>query len=189
MKPANTQQRAFYRMDTMLTFSYRVLSEEEAQYPLPSAMDSGFIEQYFPSAIVDIEERIDTTLELIRSKSALMADALSALNDKLNFIMQAMGEDAIKHTLPSLPVNISAGGLSFETNQSIDDKSMVDLLLILDSHAQPMLVRSQVVKVVANPDATYMVAVEFKDLTSNMRRQLVQFIQTKEIELAKHKVD
>jgi c-di-GMP-binding flagellar brake protein YcgR len=181
------QQRAYYRMDTMLPFSYRVLTDEEADQPLPATADAAFIDRYFPSALSEIESRVQDTIETIREKSSLMADALSALNDKLNFIMHGLGEEAIKHTLPTIPVNISAGGLSFTVNSAIADKSVIDLLLFLNIQAEPLLLRSQVVKLIAHPDATFTVAVEFMNLTEEMRRQLVYFIQTKELEVARHK--
>lgn len=187
MKESTAQQRAYYRMDTMLPFSYRVLSDEESHQPLPATADAAFIERYFPSALSEIEARVQESIHTIRDKSALMAEALTALNDKLNFIMHGLGEEAIKHTLPTLPVNISAGGLSFSTNNSIADKSIIDLLLFLNIQAEPLLLRSQVVKVIPHPDATFTVAVEFTNLTEEMRRQLVYFIQTKELELARHK--
>ncbi len=187
MKEQTAQQRAYFRMDTMLPFSYRVLSDEEASRPLPAIADAAFIERYFPSALSEIEARVQDTIEIIREKSSLMAEALTALNDKLNFIMHGLGEDAIKHTLPTVPVNISAGGLSFNTNSAIADKSTMDLLLFLNIQSEPLLVRSHVVKVIPHPDATFTVAVEFTNLTEEMRRQLVYFIQTKELELARHK--
>lgn len=187
MKNETVQQRAYYRMDTMLPLSYRVLSDEEASQPLPATADAAFIERYFPSALSEIEARVQESINTIRDKSALMADALSALNEKLNFIMHGLGEEAIKHTLPTVPVNISAGGLSFSVNHPIADKTMIDLLLFLNIQAEPLLLRSQVVKVIAHPDATFTAAVEFTQLTEEMRRQLVYFIQTKELELARHK--
>ncbi|MBD3767299.1 MAG: PilZ domain-containing protein [Gammaproteobacteria bacterium] len=187
MKESTVQQRAYYRVDTLLPFSYHVLTDEEAIHPLPATADAAFIERYFPSALSEIETRVQATIETIREKSSLMAEALTALNEKLNFILQGLGENAIKHTLPTVPVNISAGGLSFSVNNAIANNSTIDILLILDMQAEPLLVRSQVVKVIAHPDATFTVAVEFINLTEEMRRQLVCFIQTKELELVRHK--
>jgi c-di-GMP-binding flagellar brake protein YcgR len=187
MKESTPQQRAYYRMDTMLPFSYRVLTDEEASHPLPATADAAFIERYFPSALSEIETRVQETIETIREKSSLMAEALAALNDKLNFIMHGLGEEAIKHTLPTVPVNISAGGLSFSVNSTITNNSIIDLLLFLNIQSEPLLLRSHVVKVIPHPDATFTVAVEFINLTEEMRRQLVYFIQTKELELARHK--
>lgn len=187
MKESTAQQRAYYRMDTMLPLSYRVLTDDEASHPLPTTADAAFIERYFPSALSEIEARVQSTIQTIRDKSSLMAEALAALNDKLNFIMHGLGEEAIKHTLPTVPVNISAGGLSFSVNNTIAEGSVVDFLLFLNIQSEPLLVRSHVVKVIPHPDATFTVAVEFINLTEEMRRQLVYFIQTKELELARHK--
>ncbi len=187
MKNETVQQRAYYRMDTMLPLSYRVLTAEEASQPLPATADAAFIERYFPSALSEIEARVQETINTIRDKSSLMAEALSALNEKLNFIMHGLGEEAIKHTLPTVLVNISAGGLSFNVNHAIAENSLIDLLLFLNIQSEPLLLRAQMVKLITHPDATYTVAVEFLNLNEEMRRQLVYFIQTKELELARHK--
>jgi hypothetical protein len=187
MKDEPLKQRAYYRMDTMLPMSYRILSESEASLQLPATADAAFIEHYFPSALSEIETRVQASIDTIRDKSALMADALTAINEKLNFIMHGLGEEAIKHTLPTLPVNLSAGGLSFSVSQPIADKTTIDLILFLNIQAEPLLLRSHVVKVIPHPDASFTVAVEFTNLTEEMRRQLVYFIQTKELEMARHK--
>lgn len=186
-KENTAQQRAYYRMDTMLPMSYRILTSEEAHNPLPATADALFIEQYFPSALNELDERIEDAVNLIREKSAIMASALDALNEKLNFIVHGLGEHAIKHVLPTIPVNLSAGGLSFNLSQNVPVNSTIDFIIFLNINNDPLLIRAQVVKVVQNPDATFMVAVEFRNLNEEMRRQLVYFIQTKELEMAREK--
>jgi len=181
------QKRAYYRMDVLIPMSYRVLTPEEARIPLPATADSLFIEQYFSTELNEIDARIQNAINLIAEKSSIMADALSAINDKLELLTHAMDEGAIKHVVPTIPVNISAGGLSFDTCQQINHNDTVDLLLVLSNRDEPVLIRAHVVKVIPHPDGTSMIAVEFMHLSEEARRQLVYFIQTKEIELAREK--
>lgn len=187
MNEHNAQHRAYYRMDTMLPMSYRVLTATEAMTPLPNTADAVFIEHYFPSVLNEIDARLQEKINIIHDKSSLMADALGALNEKLNFILYSLGDKAIKHMLPPMLVNISAGGLAFNSATEIPLNSIIDLIIHLNNNVEPLLIRSQVVKVIPNPDATVMIAVEFIQLTEEVRRQLVYFIQTKELELAKQK--
>lgn len=181
------QQRAYYRMDTMLPLSYRVLTEEESHLPLPAAIDAAFIETHFPSHLSEVEDHIQQAIAAIQEKSSLMANALNAINNKLNYVIQSLGEAAFKHTLPVVAVNLSAGGLSFNSHHHVQAKQLIDLLFFLNIHTDPILVRAQVVKVIPNPDHSNMVAVEFINLSEEIRRQLVAFIQNKELEIAKQK--
>ena len=178
------QHRAYFRIDTVLSFSYRVLTDEEATRPLPIDVNSAFIERYFPNALSEIETRVQQTIDNIRGKSSLMAEALDALIEKLDYIMHGLGQDAIKHSLPTVPVNISAGGLSFSTNDAISSNATIDLLIYLNTQAEPLLIRSHVVNVIPLPNACFSVSVEFIDMMEETRRQLIYFIQTKELELA-----
>jgi hypothetical protein len=187
MSDNGAQKRAYFRMDALLPMSYRILKPEEARNPLPATIDTLFIEQYFSTELDEIDSRIENAINLIAEKSSLMANALQAINEKLNFLTQTIGDDAIKYVIPTVPVNISAGGLSFDTAQHVDHGATVDLLLVLNKHEEPILLRSQVVKVIPRPDGTQMVALEFQHMGEEARRQLVYFIQTKEIELAREK--
>lgn len=187
MSDNGAQKRAYFRMDALLPMSYRILTPEEEKYPLPATVDSLFIEQYFSTELNELDSRIENMINLIGERSSIMASALQAINAKLNFLAQTLGDDAIKHVIPTVPVNISAGGLSFDTAQRIEHGAIVDLLLILNKHEDPILLRSQVVKLIPHPDGTQMVALEFQHMSEEARRQLVYFIQTKEIELAREK--
>lgn len=184
IKPQN-QQRAYYRVNTMLPFSYRVLNKEDIQNPMPATLDTLFISRYFPSPLHDIESRIQHTIKDIEGKSTVMAHALHAINDKLNFVMHSMGEDAFKHTLPMVEINISAGGMLFQSTQNIAPDSQVDVIFFLNIHNDPVLIRTRVVNVMDNGDHTFSVAVEFVQMSEDRRRQLVNFIQTTELEITK----
>jgi hypothetical protein len=187
MSDNGAQKRAYFRMDALLPMSYRVLTAEEARNPLPATVDTLFVEQYFSTELDELDSRIDNIIEQIAEKSSLMAAALRAMNEKLNFLTQTLGDDAIKYVIPTIPVNISAGGLSFDTAVTIEHGAIVDLLLVLNKQDGPIMLRSQVVKVIPHPDGTSMMALEFQHMGEEARRQLVYFIQTKEIELAREK--
>lgn len=187
MSQDKAQNRAYYRIDVLLPMSYRVLSAEEARNPLPATADSLFIEQYFMTELSEIDQRIEHAIALISEKSTIMAGALRAINDKLNFLAHTMDENAIKHAIPTIPVNLSAGGMSFDVAQKIEHGAIIDLLLVLDTRANPLLLRSEVVKIIPQPDGQNMVAVQFHHVSEEARRQLVFFIQSKEIELAREK--
>jgi len=177
--------RAFFRIDVMMPCSYRRLSyDEAAENPLPVQPDATYIEKHFMSGIKDLEANIQTLISQIGQKSTILADALSALNSKIDFLMQTVDEKALTKAIPQMMINVSAGGLAIKMGGKIDPNDKVDVLLQPLLEEDPILVRCNIVKLIPEPDDNTTVAMEFQSLSEEDRRKLVYFIQTKEIEYA-----
>lgn len=178
------EQRSFFRIDVMLPCSYRVLSQEEAQSkPLPSNPDASYIEKYFMDNLSELDEQISQLIGQISSRSSVLASVLTAMNSKINFLLQTIDEDQLTHSIPQRMVNISAGGIAIEMHDPVGTSNKVDLLLKPLRDESPILVRCKVVKIIPK-DNINLVALEFEDITEDDRRKIVYFIQTKEIEMA-----
>jgi len=179
----SNEQRNFFRLDVMLPCSYRILTAEEARYSeLPTDPDSGFIERYFMDNLVKLDDHINELIGQIGTKSTLISTVLTALNNKINFMLQTIDEDQLTHNIPQRMVNLSAGGLSFTISEKIDESCFVDVLLRPLKNEHTILARCKVVKIIPTGD-TKKAALEFVSLTEEDRRILVYFIQTKEVEL------
>ncbi|MBD3821015.1 MAG: PilZ domain-containing protein, partial [Thiotrichales bacterium] len=103
--------RSFFRIDVMLPCSYHVISEEESiENPLPTSPDASYIEKYFLQDLQGLDEQITDIIEQINQKSNLLARALTAMNSKINFVLQTIDQKQLSRTIPQRMVNISAGG-------------------------------------------------------------------------------
>lgn len=175
-------QRSFFRIDVMLPCSHRVISAQEAaNTPLPTNPDAGYIEKYFMDNLEELDSTINELIEQIGSRSQVTASVLTALNSKINFMLQTLDENQLTHSIPQKMVNLSAGGIAFEINEPIEMSDKVDILIKPLKEEPPVLVRCNVIKIMPKGNHNY-VALEFTNLTENDRRKLVYFIQNKEIE-------
>ncbi|MGE4499388.1 MULTISPECIES: PilZ domain-containing protein [Piscirickettsiaceae] len=170
----------------MLPCSYRIVPEEEAiNQPLPTSPDASYIEKYFMENLTQLDEQLSTVISQIGQKSALLATALTAMNSKINFLLQTVDRKQLVHAIPQRMVNISAGGLAIKVTENVNANDKVDLLIQPLEDESPVLVRCNIVKVIPEADGSATtVALEYQNMSEDDRRKLVYFIQSKEIELA-----
>ncbi|BBN59938.1 PilZ domain-containing protein [Hydrogenovibrio marinus] len=177
--------RSFFRIDVMLPCSYHVISEEESiENPLPTSPDASYIEKYFLQDLQGLDEQITDIIEQINQKSSLLARALTAMNSKINFILQTIDQKQLSRTIPQRMVNISAGGLAFKVHEAVTTSDKIDILIQPLAEEPPVLARCNIVKIIPESDGNNTVALEYQGLNEDDRRKLVYFIQTKEIEAA-----
>ncbi len=188
MNAKNRNKRIFYRLNTMVPLSFRVLSEQEArQEPAPNLPDSQYIERHFLDNLQETERELQQAINAIAERSDLLASALHALNNKINVALQTLDRKQLAHMLPLVRVNMSAGGLALETDRDIKETDKVDLLMQPNPNEPPILIRSHVVNILPLPDKgpnRKRVALEFENLPEEIRRRLIYFIQQKELEQA-----
>ena len=188
MNAKTRNKRTFYRLNTMLPLSYRILSEQEArQAPAPNLPDSQYIERHFLDNLQETERELQQAINTIAERSDLLASALHALNNKINVALQTLDRKQLAHMLPLVRVNLSAGGLALETDRDIRETDKVDLLMQPNPNEPPILIRSHVVNILPLPDKgpnSKRVALEFENLPEEIRRRLIYFIQQKELEQA-----
>lgn len=185
---SSQNNRSFFRIDVMLPCSYHIISEEESiENPLPLTPDANYIEKYFLQDLQGLDEQITSIIEQIGQKSGLLAKALTAMNSKINFVMQTIDQKQLSRTIPHRMVNISAGGLAFKVEEPVKETDKVDVLIQPLSEEAPVLARCNIVKIIPESDGTHTVALEYQGMNEDDRRKLVYFIQTKEIEAANQK--
>lgn len=185
-----SEQRQFYRIDTVLPCSYRIISSEDAKvHSLPKVADNKFIEHYFMKNLADLDNQINESISEINEKSSVLATALNAINSKLNFIMQTLEESQLSRAIPLRVVNISGNGIALHINEPISITDKVDLLFKPLQNEQPILVRCDVVNIKKRLDDnnTLEVSLTYQDLSVEDSRKLIFFIQSKEIEAAQKK--
>lgn len=181
------EQRQYFRIDTVLPCSYRIISAEAAaQHPLPEVADNKYIEQYFMKNLADLDDQINESIALINERSSVLATALNAMNSKLNFIMQTLEEAQLSRAIPLRVVNISGNGIAIHMEEEIALTDKVDLLIKPLQHEPAMLLRCDVVNIKKHKtkDAPKEVSLSFQELNVEDRRKIIFFIQTKEIEIA-----
>lgn len=181
--------RSFFRLDVMMPCSYHIISAENAEKnPLPLTPDTSYIEKYFLEDFATMDQKIIDMVEKIGERSSLLASVLTAINTKVDFMIQTIDEKNLSQAIPQKMVNLSAGGISFSVDHSINLSDKVDLLIQPLKDESPILVRCSIVKIFPEPSSNCpdcsMIALAFDYLSEDDRRKIVFFIQQREIELA-----
>ncbi len=180
-------QRSFYRIDVMMPCSYRILSQQEAEETaLPMAADAKYIEEYFMENLAQLDQQINEVIAQINQKSSLLATALTAMNSKINFVLQTIDEKQLIRAIPQRLVNLSGGGIAIDIEEAVQISDKIDLLIKPLVNESPILVRCDIVKIKPLNDNSEgsTVALAYQTLTEDDRRKLVYFIQAKEIEFS-----
>lgn len=184
----NGNKRTFYRLNTLVPMSYRILSNEDAQkITLPSEPNNRFIENHFLHNLQKLDQQLQQAIEAIGEKSDLLASALHALNNKVNLTLQSIDKRQLAHMLPLQRVNLSAGGMAFELDEPVNETDRIDILMQPLPDEAPVLLRGHIVNIQPMPEKGpnhKRVAIEFENTSEDARRKLIYFIQKKELEQA-----
>ncbi|WEJ63340.1 PilZ domain-containing protein [Thiomicrorhabdus lithotrophica] len=185
-------QRSYYRIDVIMPCSYRILTLQQAEETLlPSSPDSKYIEEYFMENLSQLDEQINEVISHINQKSSLLATALTAMNSKINFVLQTIDEKQLARAIPQRLVNLSGGGIAIDVVEKVQLTDKVDLLIKPLQNESPILVRCDIVKItpLTNGSGGSSIALSYQSLSEDDRRKLVYFIQAKEIEFAQKNRD
>jgi len=183
-------QRSYYRIDVIMPCSYRILTPEEAENTLlPTSPDAKYIEEYFMENLSQLDEQINEVISHINQKSSLLASALTAMNSKINFLLQTVDEKQLTRAIPQRLVNLSGSGIAIDVEDDVQITDKVDLLIKPLSNETPILVRCDIVKITPLADGSpgVTIALAYQALSEDDRRKLVYFVQAKEIEFAQKK--
>jgi len=183
-------KRSYYRIDVIMPCSYRILSLKEAEETvLPSSPDSKYIEEYFMTNLAQLDEQITEVISHINQKSSLLASAMTAMNSKINFLLQTIDEKQLSRAIPQRLVNLSGGGIAIDVEEEVSPTDKVDLLIKPLPDEAPILVRCDIVSIKPLTDDSEgsTIALSYQALSEDDRRKLVYFIQSKEIEYAQKK--
>jgi len=183
-------QRSYYRIDVIMPCSYRILTLQEAEETLlPTSPDSKYIEEYFMENLTQLDEQINEVISHINQKSSLLATALTAMNSKINFMLQTIDEKQLARAIPQRLVNLSGSGIAIDIEEEVQMTDKIDLLIKPLANESPILVRCDIVNISPLTDGSpgSSISLSYQALAEDDRRKLVYFIQAKEIEFAQKK--
>ncbi len=154
------ERREYFRLDDILPIDYRPLSSECS------------------------DEGEDQSIEDILSKegvSPCLARLLKSIDDKLNLIISSLErEGVIAHIPQTREVNISAGGVRFNSDQKFNSGD--DLRITLGLPPYPYTMLSMTGKVVRSEKCGdgdkiyYDTAVEFVDVDDDAKNDIMRYL-------------
>lgn len=168
------ERRNFFRIDQDIIFEYRPVdvhfvenNEAEAAFESDPSMT-------LLAELRKIDKEAQKTLKVLSEKQRLLSDYLQRLNKKVDLIarhsMFNMGKDQQAQRL-----NLSEGGLAFESNRALYKGNFLVLRLIFLPSYTPVIVFARVTRC-DNVENRHKVAAKFHQLSDNDRQVIARQI-------------
>lgn len=165
-----TERRRFFRIDDEAEISFKVITDEEYQ-----AWEDGQLDDR-NETIDQIDTELESAIEALASQHPQLATVCSLLNKKINLSM--CGQSKTHGFIDNgelKPVNLSACGISFHTEQKIPADENLLLQLKLKPSDVAIITAGKVVGS-GIKDGKQIVRVDFQDLDDHNQNLLMQHL-------------
>jgi len=176
------KERSYFRIDDRVKLTYRLVPEAE----LPALIDrlktgagSNFTVM---SSFTSMSQQMLVQLRRIEGALPDVASCVKILDRKLNILGRAflLQEENVSNQ-PSKAVNISAGGIAFNTAEPYEKGMVLELKLLLLPEMTGMVVYAEVVgceelEEAENPDEPYHLRLFFSDIREPDRDLLIRHV-------------
>lgn len=190
MKNGREKRRAF-RIVERVHLKYEVLTEQEFEDGLEEHRMAQGVAEGSHSRLTDLDARLTEKLYVLRSQSAVAADCLSLLNQKVNLLIEQF--PALRESKTSLvrqeaqSCEVSAVGMVFSTAQELQPGTRIALRLLFVADNCYIETLATVVRQLDRPDTSsadkpFPIAVEFQRMTPEQKDVLIQHLLNRESE-------
>lgn len=172
-------RREAVRVDERCLFHWQILSTEE--YQRIAADYANGIPLYSQEKLADIQmiTGARNALARIREKDADLADFLSHLDTKINFLLKKMeGGQTLLDTLQIQDINLSAKGVGFKSEDKLAPDQIIEMNILLLPDYVHIYALGRVVASTQEEDkgkSFYRNSVEFQIITEKDRETLIRY--------------
>lgn len=172
-------RREAVRVDERCLFHWQILSTEE--YQRIAADYANGIPLYSQEKLADIQmiTGARNALARVREKDADLADFLSHLDTKINFLLKRMeGGHTLLDTMQIQDINLSAKGVGFKSEEKLAPDRIIEMNILLLPDYVHIYALGRVVASIREEDKgkkLYRNSVEFQIITDEDRETLVRY--------------
>lgn len=178
-------RRRFFRIHDKVSLKYRVIQNDEVEAEIQRNENEQSELAELRIAFNSLDTRIQTKLERIQANTPLLADVLSLFDKKLALMQNVLlqggdSKDLLNHLQE---VNLSASGMSFESNTPINEGTNLKLEMVLFPEYQYLPLHAQVINCRKKVDDTlyrFQICVEFVDIKNKMQEEIMQHVLNKQ---------
>jgi len=182
MKMTNDDRRRFFRITDAIGVSYALIKDgqensEEGVAPVEKGVN---VNQLLESHNLAVQSALDD----LESTSSVAANAIAALNKKLDIIVSLIGLDNLaagmfKHSTQE--ASISACGIAFPVDESMSSDVKINLTLFLETSGEQVAAVGRVIDCQSlDEEGLYYLRVEFIEMKDNDREKLIQHIMQRQ---------
>ena len=179
------ERREYFRIDDEVAFDYRLISPGEAEL-LREKIKSRVVDRFtVASSFTATSRQMTHVIHKVQNQSPELARCLQAIDQKLNMIAQLfVSEEMDLHQQSTREVNLSAGGISFRSQQEIRIDSLLELRMVLFPSLVGVLTVSRAIQCERVNDGNlkfpWQISVVYEHLRESDRELLVRHIMSKE---------
>ncbi|MFC6672482.1 PilZ domain-containing protein [Marinobacterium aestuariivivens] len=183
-------RRQFYRIDHRVALDYRVVPEADV---MSSARPYHFdVSPHFLllGELQSMESDTGHLLRKIAEKQPDVAAYLKLLNRKIDAVAQSLVSEELSNSsgLRLKSINLSEGGLSFDSNQSLNQGDYLALKLVFPENRLGMLLYARVQRCY-QIEGGFHIAIEFFKLTESCRTLIARYILEAQARERQRKLD
>lgn len=183
-----SERRDYFRVEDSVSLSYQRI-EPDLLAERMEALEQGFENQFtLMSNLASISQHNSGILHHIESDYPDVAAYLKALDHKINLIGQAL---LMQHSglasEPASPVNLSASGLAFESEQEFSSGETLELRLLLLPEFTGILLFAEVVSSEAGQQGSSTVRVNFTHMRESDRDLLIHHVVRRQGEMLRQR--
>ncbi len=181
-------RRRYFRITDHVIFNYRVVQEAELEQGVMQLMSNRMGRDHIQSAMLGMETRLQDLITVIGRARPEFAEAIDLLNKKISLVERMLNADRdnidqgyLKQ--PSSEVNISAGGVSFQSPNPLAKDAKLELELVLLPSYTYIKAYGKVVNTVAlEGTGEHRISVDFDYIREDDREELIHHVLLKQSE-------
>lgn len=180
-------RRDYFRVDDVSIVQYRVIDYDEN-----INSDVNYMQRKkkltLKARLESMTREMQPLHKMISAGNGKVANYLSMIDKKLDMISDCLVCNELnKIDSPAIPVNLGAGGISFDSSSPVMNGSMMEMEVVLLPEKNIIYSMAKVISCTRNDpssadDATYKVAVEFVDMDEEVRDMISRHVITREID-------
>ncbi len=179
--PVANERRSFFRIEDYLNISFHPVSGEvlkERLQRLEEGVDTRFT---VVSSLAAISQQTATVLQKIRMESPEIATYLEALDRKIELLGKTLlSTESNLAEQHAYPVNLSASGMAFESHDSAEPGTILELKLLLYPSLAGILAYGEVISCESLTGAesgfSYCIRVNFTYIRESDRDLLIRHV-------------
>ncbi len=178
-------RRQFFRINDTVSLKYRIVQNDDIEEEIRRAEHDKHALSELKNAFNVIDSRIFSRIERLQKSEPLAADILGLFDKKLTLMqhMLLQGEDNEDIMSNMQPVNLSASGMSFESNTPINEGSHLKIDMVLFPEYHYVTTYAQVVdcrKKIDDSLYRFKVSVEYAGMSDKVQEDIVQHVLSKQ---------
>lgn len=180
--------RKYFRVNDMVSFSYKVLSWADARLLQENTIKKPMHRFMIKTNLERLSRELQPLHKVINSSNSNVAQYLATLDKKISLLSECLLEDDEDDSeIEVQEVNIGGGGLMFFSEKAINVGAMIETKMRLMPEDRKIFSYARVVSCSRledqGPCQGYKIAVEFKFMDDDVRDLITRHVLLKEQEL------